>query len=384
MQNYFRWSVVTIALLSINHYAEAQILKNYEFGKGIRFLGKDSTYYMKMSARVQNRFDNYYNVDQDPTYDNRFYLKRGRLKFDGFVLSPKFIYKIEFDVVGGYVRDAWVRWNLYKNFSVQYGLGKLPGNRERVVSSQKLQFVDRSILNDEYNIDRDNGFQFLHHFKIGSAVIKEVFAYSDGRGINDNTSHDGASYTGRVDILPFGNFQNKGDFFYADFEREPSPKLMLGVAYNYNDKAIDQKGQIGDRLSETRNLSTVFSDLMLKYRGLTVFGEYHYKSTISGSPVVEYDSSGTVLETFFTGHGYVGQVGYLTKNNWELSARYTKVVPEQVTQRSTRTEYTLGLSKYVREHNLKVQTDLSYLETLSVFNVRREDIILRFQVELSF
>ena len=40
-----------------------------------------------------------------------------------------------------------MKWNFYKNFELWFGQAKLPGNRERVVSSGNLQLVDRSILN---------------------------------------------------------------------------------------------------------------------------------------------------------------------------------------------------------------------------------------------
>ena len=263
-------------------------------------------------------------------------------------------------------------------------MGKLPGNRERVVSSQKLQFVNRSLLNDAFNIDRDNGIQIMHHFKLGKTVFRETVAYSDGRGINDYTAHDGASYTGRVDFLPFGTFSSKGDFYYADFAREKKPKLMIGGAYNLNDNAIDSRGQNGIRLSDTRDLSTYFLDLMFKYRGLTLFGEYHNKTTLDGSAVVTVDTDGLVDESFYTGYGYVGQIGYLFKNNWELSSRYTTVLPEEITQRHEIVEYTLGISKYIYKHNLKVQTDASYRELTDYLNVVNSDVIFRFQIELAF
>lgn len=382
--------IFTSALLSLitTQTLNAQKVQNVDFGNGFRMLGQDSSYFVKVSARVQSRFDGEYQVqgvEGEPQYISEFYIKRGRLKFDGWVLSPKTKYKIEFDIVGGYVRDAWIRHNFYKNLSIQYGLGKLPGNRERVVSSQKLQFVDRSRFNDAFNIDRDNGIWLLHHFKLGESVFRETFAYTDGRGINDYTSHDGASYTGRVDFLPFGEFSSKGDFYYADFQRERTPKLMLGAVYNYNYKAIDQKGQIGPRLSDTRNLSAVFADMMLKYRGFNLSAEYAYKETTDDSPVVLRDSiSGGAIESFYTGSGYVAQLAYLFKNQLEVSTRYTQINPEKVTEIPDTYEYTLGISKYIVQHNFKIQSDISYLDTDEIVDNGGEQVIVRFQIELSF
>jgi hypothetical protein len=389
MNNFKRLIYIGIILIFSAPSASSQEKKKTEFGNGIKFLAKDSTYFVKMGFRIQNRYDGIYQEDAptsgDPSYISRFYIKRGRLKFDGFVLTTDLTYKVEFDIVGGFVRDAYLKYNFYKNLSVQYGLGKLPGNRERVVSSQKLQFVDRSQFNDAFNIDRDNGIMLYHHFKLGKSVIKETVAYTDGRGINDYTAHDGASYTGRIDFLPFGNFTDKGDYYYADFAREKTPKLMLGGVYNYNENAVDARGQNGIRLSESRTLSTVFADMMLKYRGINLTAEYCHKVSVNNNPVVTRDSiTGAVLESFLTGEGYNIQLGYLFKNNVEIAGRYTVVNPEKVTQRDDVVEYTLGVSKYINQHNLKVQSDLSYQDNNTIWADKGERLILRFQIELSF
>ncbi|HAW51674.1 MAG TPA: FmdC precursor [Flavobacteriales bacterium] len=358
--------------------------KKYEFGKGIRYTPKDSSFYMKFSVRAQNLYVGTYTDGGDPAYVSSFLIKRSRLKFDGYVLNPDLVYKFEFDVVGGYVRDAWVKYRFYKNLSVQYGLGKLPGNRERVVSSQKLGLVDRSQFNAAFNIDRDMGIWLYHHFKIGKSVFQETVAYTDGRGINDFTAHDGSSFTGRIDFLPLGKFAHKGDMSFADFEREKTPKIMLGGVYNYNYKAIDMRGQNGSRLSDTRDLATVFVDFMLKYRGITAFAEYGNKVSTTGSPVVLEDSLGNVEEAFYTGFGYNAQLSYLFKNNWEVTGRYTVVLPEEITQNDEVYEYTLGLSKYIVGHNLKIQSDVTWRDNNVIIDDTGEKIILRLQMELSF
>lgn len=136
MNKYLGLVLVSLFLLSVT-LSDAQTNKKVEFGKGVRYMAKDSSYYMKFSVRAQTRMDVIHFEDNPDTKDIKddpftgisYNIKRARIKFDGFALSPKLVYKFEFDVVGGYVRDAWLKWNFYKNVSVQYGLGKLPGNR---------------------------------------------------------------------------------------------------------------------------------------------------------------------------------------------------------------------------------------------------------------
>jgi len=53
-------------------------------------------------------------------------------------------------------------------------------------------------------------------------------------------------------------------------------------------------------------------------------------------------------------------VAYLFKNDIEVGLRYTDIVPELITERTPYSQYTIGFSKYVFGHSLKVQSDFSY------------------------
>ena len=83
---------------------------------------------------------------------------------------------------------------------------------------------------------------------------------------------------------------------------------------------------------------------------------------------------------FGTGSGFVAQAGYLFMNNVETAVRFTTINPDDVSSLSNVNEYTLGLSKYIVGHNLKVQTDLSY----SDYDMASNDITYRFQIEVAF
>ena len=54
------------------------------------------------------------------------------------------------------------------------------------------------------------------------------------------------------------------------------------------------------------------------------------------------------------------QAGYLFKTNWEVAGRFSNVdLSKSITGESLVNQYTLGLSKYIVGHKLKVQTDIS-------------------------
>ncbi|HEY1005678.1 MAG TPA: porin [Sphingobacteriaceae bacterium] len=362
-------------------------------GKGLSFVAADSSFSVKFNGRIQNLYAGELNLNDD-RYSDRFSVRRARLKMDGFAFDPALEYKIELalsnqDISGGteangntanIVLDAVAKWQFAPGFSLWFGQTKLPGNRERLVSSQKLQFVDRSMLNSRYNLDRDVGVQLHHEGSAGNTLWRQIVSVSMGEGRNITTGNTGGyDYTGRLEFLPFGAFKSEGDYTGGDLAREEMPRLSLAVTYDHNQGATREGGQTGDFLSASRDLKTIFADAMFKYRGFSAMAEYADKRS-SGSPVVTTASDGSVQEAFFTGTGVNVQAGYLLGRSVEIAGRYTAIRPERITRRDRTRQYTLGVSKYLAGHTVKVQSDLSLLNEAG----DATELMYRFQVEIGF
>lgn len=391
-------------LLVCTQFSYSQEISSTKFGNGLlNMVGKDSTWSMKMGLRMQllSNFswtDNAENSLVNP--EQNFLVRRARLKFNGFAYSPKLKYKIELglsnrDISGAseftknaprYILDAVVMWNFYQNFELWFGQTKLPGNIERVISSGNLQQVDRSLLNSRFNIDRDMGFQLRHHFYLGNTfLVREKFAFSQGEGRNVTEGNlGGHQYTTRLELLPFGKFTKKGDYKAADLNREKTPKLMFGATYDLNNNAVKTRSNMGTYMvtdigfHET-NISTLFMDLMFKYNGFSLMGEYAYRD--ADNPIALNSDNTETGDIVQVGNGLNLQSGYLFKNNWEVSARYTKIkLDYDITGKNPETQYTLGMSKYIVGHKLKVQTDLSYLNVADGFDT----LMYRLQVDVHF
>ena len=378
-------------------FSIAQDITNNSFGKGlINVLAKDSSWSSKVAFRFQTRYEGLYDYS-DSSFTDRAFVRRARIKGSGYAFSPRLKYKFEYDVHNGFVLDAVIKWNFAGNWTVWFGQTKLPGNIERVFSSQKLQLVDRSLLNSKFTLDRDAGGQLRHHFKIGSTfLVREIFAFSQGEGLNQKPQSSGHGYTGRIELLPFGKFTKKGDYFATDLKREETPKLMLSATYDYNQKAMRTRGQMGSYVSDEvledtlftglRDLESIFIDAHFKYKGFSFFGEYVNKVTRNGSAVLDGtfdDVLGewtTVDLSYYTGSAFNLQMGYLMKNNWEIAGRYTQVNPEKITLNNDINQYTLGFSRYVVGHNLKVQGDVSLTQEATKENV----LMFRLQTEFNF
>lgn len=379
--------MLTFSSSSIGQDVKNHDLTNSSFGKGlINKYAQDSSWYAKVAFRFQTQYEGIYSEQEagseTPSYTDRFRVRRARIKGDGWATkSKKWAYKFEYDVHNGFVLDAVIKYHFAPNWQVWFGQTKLPGNMERVISSQKLQFVDRSLLNSRFTLDRDAGVQIHHKDKIGSDfIIIEKFAFSQGEGLNQTGRSSGYSYTGRLELLPFGTFKN---YVSSSFKRTKTPKLMLGFVYDYNADALRSRGYKGDYLSASRNLETVFVDAHFKYKGISFMGEYANRRTTDASPVVAFTAQNGLLaidESFYTGSSVNAQIGYLFKNNWELATRFTTVNPEAVTGNLGQDQFSLGFSKYIVGHNLKIQGDIS----ISEFEDGTNQTMFRLQTEFNF
>lgn len=385
--------IFTIAFIS------AQEIQSPKFGKGLfNLVGQDSSWTMKIGLRMQ--FLSIANWKDGKSNESNFLVRRSRLKFDGFAFSPKLKYKLELglsnrDISGAskftsnaprYILDAVVKWNFYKNFELWFGQTKLPGNRERIISSANLQQVDRSLLNSRFNIDRDLGIQLRHHFNLSeNFIVKEIFSVSQGEGRNVTTGNlGGHQFTSRIELLPLGNFESKGDYSGSDLKREQTPKLAIGATYDFNNNAVKTKSNQGSYMEtdigffET-NITTLFLDFMLKYKGFSFMGEYANRD--AKDPFAKNSDGSLTGDIVQVGNGLNLQAGYLLKNDWEVSWRYTSIkLDKSITEKNAEHQYTLGVSKYIVGHSLKVQSDISYLE----FDNSNNQLMFRLQFDIHF
>lgn len=382
----------------------SQEITKTKFGKGLyNVVAADSSWSMKFGARFQTLFIGAWNLNEDDGITegtSKFLTRRARLKFDGFAYSPKLQYKLELglsnrDISGAsaytsnsprYILDALLKWNFYKNVSLWAGQTKLPGNRERVISSGNLQFVDRSLLNSRFNIDRDIGAQLRHHFKIGNVVVREIISAAQGEGRNITSDNlGGYQWTSRLEVLPFGNFKSGGDYSGGDLKREEKPKLALGATYDYNDRAVKTRSNQGSYMVNDAgfyetDVYTFFIDAMFKYKGFSLMAEYADRTA---EDALAKNTDGTATgDVISVGNGVNAQIGYLFKNNWEVATRFTQIqLDKKITGKDIETQYTLGVSKYIVGHKLKVQSDFSYL---TVENSKDSELMYRLQIDIHF
>ncbi len=403
MNKYILIPVLTLLMLSMNYTASAQFIPA-KFGKGLQIKGVDSTFQLKIGFRFQSLIVADWSLaDEAENYtasnDVTALIRRSRLKFDGWAYTPKLKYKLElslsnrdnggggnaseFGNAANIILDAHVTYNFYKNFYVRFGQGKLAGNRERVISSGNLQFVDRSRLNSRFTIDRDVFLQLAAKQKFGEQFLATLSAsIATGEGKNHLTGYNGGfGYTYRLELLPFGKFQSKGDYVGSSVKRESKPKLAIGLTYDNNQNAGRERGQKGSFIYNSsgdivgKDLNTIFADLMFKYQGLSVMFEYADKEAVGGPQVLDTDE--TVIGEYYTGSAYNIATGYMFDNNIEVALRYTDVTADSATDEK---HYTIGLNKFFVGHKLKIQTDYTFIDRAESQNTS----MFRAQMDIHF
>ena len=161
---------ITISILMFSYNCFSQVKApsmKMNFGKGIQFTSSDSLFTLALSGRVQSLFEARRDITNE-TGGADFLLRRCRLNFQGTALNPNFTYRIQIgfaqgDITSGnstmqnnlVLRDAMLFYRANKWLRVGFGQTKLPGNRQRQVSSANLQLVERSIANNNFTLDRD-------------------------------------------------------------------------------------------------------------------------------------------------------------------------------------------------------------------------------------
>jgi phosphate-selective porin OprO and OprP len=346
------------------------------FKRGIEIIAPDSLYSLNLRFRMQSRALYFSESLTDFSMsETEARIRRLRMRMEGFMYSPKLTYLIQLSFSRGdmdwnvrdnsainsspnVVRDACVFYRPDKHWTFIFGQTKLPGNRQRVVSSGDLQFMDRSIVNATYNIDRDFGLQAHYLNQVGNFYYIAKAALSTGDGRNVETTDAGLSYTGRLELLPLGEFKNRGDYFEGDLEREETVKISVAGGLNYNEGARRTGGQIGRDLFEQRNMTTLIFDGLLKYRGFALYLEHMDRR--SDNPITI--NAQAQQRHIIVGTGSLIQTSYLFKNNYEIAGRFAMIRPgSQITNLTPVADVaTAGVTKYLIRHKLKLQANISY------------------------
>lgn len=328
------------------------------YDDGFYIRSKDKPFSLVANGFGQFRYT--FNKAEDTSANHTFDVGLARLAFSGKVFDPKLSYfmQIQGSTFGNNnnitMLDWWMKYSYAPEFAAQVGRFVLPYSRQFYTHPGNLLFSDLSEADYAFNLPRSIGAHVsgkLGPVSYHAAVLNSTRAL-DAPGQQNFNSKIGALGRLELDILkPYGYNETSPKL-------PTEPELSVGFAAAYNPIEGGSGFQNLVRKDSTTNLTL---DLGFRWDRLALQAAGYYRHDNFTTPGL---SSGNDW-------GYYSQLGfYLVPSKLELAGRISGVEFDKanvagVFRRTT--AYTAGLNYYVYGHNLKLQTDYSFLDN-SKFN----------------
>jgi hypothetical protein len=384
--------------------------------KGFRLETRDGNWQTNLQWRAQLRLT--WPTSGDPRQvddfaseeEITFEARRLRMKIGGHGYRPWLKYYFEVDLQP--TRDAddsstsastrVIDWRIdlakYEKLQLRVGQWKIDYNRERVDSSGRQAFVERSIVNRIFTLDRQVGVSFRGRLFEGThADLRYYMGVFTGEGRGVRNDDNNMMYAGRLQW----NFLGRDlALRQTDVERTelPTASLAFGGATTTGKCTRWSSGGCGRLDGFTSpgaaeqgqfRIHQAVQELAFKWQGYSFQQEAHWKRVEDRT----FSKSDARNETDFW--GLYAQTGYFFNEilDWvpeelELGFRYGWVREANELNRlklNTRQEFTTGANWFFYGHNNKLTLDYSYL-TLDddVLSRNVADHRVRFQWDVSF
>jgi hypothetical protein len=378
-----------------------RVKRTYTLGDGITLRAPGTRIQITQSLQLQttvNTYDNFSNTNA------MFNIRRARFAVNGYLFNNKVDFRVRLNLPNNFqsttsgnraynsvFQEGYVEYNFNKDHSIMFGLkAELVDSRELRIEGESLGFVDRSAASNAFDQNFDYGIRYLGEFKLGGVkLLRPFLSFTTGEGnASLQQNFKGFKYGVRLDFLPFGKFSDGGEYYMDDLAHESRPKLVAGVVYSYNSGISSATGSLGGRYlygDANKNIvlptySRFIFDYMFKYKGFYSLGSYSATSaTVPGSIAGEFKLNGnftqytgqttdqikaTVLGRLNLGAAFNFQAGYTLRNNWAFAGRYSVLNDNVLSANfaSYNRNYTVIATKYLSEHNLKIQSEIGYQE----------------------
>lgn len=346
-------------------------------GAGVEVRSQDGRFSLAFNALAQLQYSLVHTPaadTADATTQNNLTFRRARLILGGNLFTPNIKYKIQLTaspVEMGFrdgvphrtpILDWYFTFDRLRDLTFQVGQYKVAYNHQRMLRVTGMQFVDRSQANNEFTLDRDIGFDIRSKDFLGLGHLR----YYAGAYLGDGIAKYGLSdprfmYTGRVEVLPFGLFD---DLEESDHERSLRPRMLLGGAYAFIDNdPHDNHGFLGQipadgGLTDTHNAT---ADLTFKIAGFSLESGFFWRKgqRVAGTSNA-VDAMGNPIPVVAPRNGlaYFAQAGYLIPRiPLEFGARWGQIRRQGQSSLPNQNELGGVVSYYIARHSMKLQLD---------------------------
>jgi phosphate-selective porin OprO/OprP len=360
----------------------------YSRKKGLAFKSNDGNFLMELGLRFQFRYSypqesDSVNGSNELTFDDKdtssFRVRRARLKMGGHAFTPWLKYYFEYDTPSNTLLDWRVDFAKFEWATLRVGQWKVNYNRERVDSSGNQQFVDRSIVNAPFTLDRQTGVMLSGaFFKSTPGYIIYNIGVFTGTGLNQTHNDDKHMlYVARLQWnflgrdLPF----SQSDTEYTEL---PTASLAFGAAQNRSDRftfpGTSRAAGVRDGEFEIKQ---AVEELAFKYRGFSLQHEFHIKNVENRFTGQETTLMGTYVQAGYFPH-YV--IDFIPRP-LEVAFRYAVVDPNDTISNDVLRAQTVAINWFFEGHRNKLTLDASHYSADG--RDAKEDQI-RLQYDISF
>lgn len=352
------------------------------YGKnGFELRTDDDRFSLAIQNRVQARYAEPFDSDPRSLSDldrdeNSLMIRRARTKLNGNAYAPWLKYYLQYDWSQPVLRDLSLTIDKYKWAQIRVGRGKVTYNNERVTSSGNQQFVNRSIVNDVFTVDRQQGIELKGNLFPGTwrDITYYIGAFT-GTGIGErNNDDDGMMYSGRLQWNALGGEMK---FSQSDIEFHEKPALNISLAANTNKSrctAFETDSRSCRNLSDadkTRYLSPsdgsakagqyqitqMMEEIHFKWNGFSLLQELHSKNIKDNLSDRETDLLGGFIQA-----GYFPQKALsFFPENVEIAGRYAMVDMDTDRSYDRQTELSGVINYFLEGHFNKLSLQLSRL-----------------------
>jgi len=346
---------------------------------GFEFESADGNFSLAIQNRMQARYA--YPFDGDPRVlsdldrdESSFMIRRARTKLAGHAYYPWLEYYLQYDWSDPILRDLNVTISKYKWASLEIGRGKVVYNDERKTSSGRQQFVNRSIVNDLFTVDRQQGLQlFGNVFPDTWYDTTYYLGVFTGLGVGErNNDDDHLMYNARWQWNALGG---EMPFSQSDVEYHQQPALNFAIAANTNRSPYlayatsDRSGlplpwapydEIGD--PGQYRINQMMGEVRFKWRGFSFQHEAHVKEIIdkfaaAASPFKETTMLGGYIQAGYFPH-YILPI---IPRKLEFAGRYAVVDPNLAVGNIEQQEASGVVTYFINGHNNKINFQVSDL-----------------------
>ncbi|SFW58700.1 Phosphate-selective porin O and P [Sinomicrobium oceani] len=375
---------------------------DFELGKGLRFSFDNGDYQFKIGGFIQPSYT--YSRIKDEKAENRFRSKRSYFNISGKALKEKVSFFIQTDFsLDSPLLDAWVAYHPTDDIRITFGQKRtFTNSREMTYDEDVMQFTERSMISTVFSdTGREFGLYAEGRFQWGKAGIMPQIAITSGDGRNSfgsdsrDTDKGGLKYGGRLDVYPLGYFSEGNTGMTADLMHESSLKMVVGAAASYNDGASNAMGEghgdfalyNEDGKVQLPDYRKVYADILLKYQGFSLLGEYANTSATGLDDIYINEAASLALAPqqissyLLIGDAWNTQLGYATLSGYALDLRYTQLLPEFKDYSNSLLQdtkaYTIGFSKYFKNNAFKLQTSFSKIDYEAGKDEIRAELLLQ-------